>query len=846
MQLPATRTASIAYYRHAIASVAGSLAQREVERELARNDLFFLLVYVLGRRDLNHDWLFARCREVERQPDGHLDLWAREHGKDLADATPMLTFNRGWTTHGELEIGDQVYAPDGRPVTVLSVSERYHNNDCYRLGFADGGSIVAGAGHLWRVRRKRRQRVGDWRVGARRVDWDEEIIRTADLPNRADIGVIEAPLTGVAAQLPIDPYVLGAWLGDGTRCSPNITSGIDDADEMESILSSRGITVRRRVHSNSVTLVLGSGIRGKRGSSDFRNGLRELGIYREKHIPQVYLRASAHQRMMLLRGLMDTDGCCNNRGTAMFCSAKESLAHEVLELARGLALRPRLRRHVSKDHVSWRVAFQAHRDRNPFCFKRKAERAIAPSAHRYCQDVVYREKVSSVPTRCLQVDGGMYLAGRELIPTHNSSLITFGLTVRDILRDPEITVGIFSFNRPMAKAFLRQIKREFEGNEKLRQLFPDIIWENPHREAPKWAEDDGIIVKRRSNPKESTIEAWGLVDGQPTSRHFRLMVFDDAVTADSVTSPEMIQKVTRAWEAALNLTTEGGAIRYIGTRWHYADPYAEMIRRGAAIERRHPVTIDGTVDGEPVLWSRERVAQKRRDMGPYTFSSQMLLDPAADRTHGFKDDWIRYYQGASDFSGMNKYLLVDAANEKKKYSDYTAMIVVGLASDQNYYILDIVRDRLSLRERGDAVFALHRRWRPLRVGYERYGMMADVEYIRERQAQDNYRFEIIELGGQLPKHDRIRRLVPLFEGGRMHLPETLSKVDFEGRHVDLVRSFLDEEYRPFPVASHEDMLDALSRICDQELNVVWPKGPVPQERYVRKRERSRAASWMAA
>lgn len=164
---------------------------------------------------------------------------------------------------------------------------------------------------------------------------------------------------------------------------------------------------------------------------------------------------------------------------------------------------------------------------------------------------------------------------------------------------------------------------------------------------PKWSEDDGIIVQHTGNPKESTIEAWGLVDGQPTSKHFKLMVYDDVVTADSVTTPEMIEKVTNAWATSRNLTSEGGATRYIGTRWHFNDTYRQILERGAAIERRHPVTIDGTVDGEPVLWTRERVAEKRREQGPYVFSSQMLLDPAADRTQGFKEEWIRYYQGAA-------------------------------------------------------------------------------------------------------------------------------------------------------------------------------------------------------
>ena len=430
-----------------------------------------------------------------------------------------------------------------------------------------------------------------------------------------------------------------------------------------------------------------------------------------------------------------------------------------------------------------------------------------------------------------------------------SSIITFGLTIQDILNDPEITVGIFSYSRPIAKAFLRQIKTEFETNEMLRALFPDILWENPHRDAPKHSEDDGIIVRRKGNPKESTVEAWGLVDSTPVSKHFRLMVYDDVVTGESVSTPDMIQKVTTAWERSLALSTEGGKIRTIGTRWSHNDTYRTIIERGAAIERRHPATLDGTASGEPVLFSRERLAEMRQRMGPYTFAAQFLLDPAAERDQAFRDDWLRYFDpGEGSTDEMRKYLLVDPASSKKKGSDYTVMAVIGLAPDENFYLLDAVRDRLNLTERGDKLFGLHRKWRPERVGYEKYGMQADIEYVREKQRRDNYRFDVIELGGRLSKQDRIRRLIPIFESGRLYLPKSLWRVTIEGRREDLVTIFVEQEYKPFPVAVHDDFFDAISRICDEELGTTWPSATARREpdRYARARRRQRRWSQWAA
>ncbi len=448
--------------------------------------------------------------------------------------------------------------------------------------------------------------------------------------------------------------------------------------------------------------------------------------------------------------------------------------------------------------------------------------------------------------RCREVqaapDGFLDLWAREHF---KSSIITFGLTIQNILNDPEITIGIFSVTRPIAKAFLVWIKREFEGNERLRTLFPEIIWENPERDAPKWSEDGGLVVKRKGNPKEATIEAWGVVEAQPVSKHFKVMIYDDVVTRESVTSPDMIEKVTSSWADSLSLSTEGGVIRYIGTRWHQNDTYREILARGAATERRYPATEDGTETGASVLMSAETLALRRRQQGPYAFAAQMLLEPTADKQQGFREEWIQFHEGVGDGKGLNKYLLVDAANSKKRQSDYTAMVVIGLGADENYYLLDMVRDRLSLPERSDALFELHKRWRPLGVGYEEYGMMADIAHMEDRQKREVYRFEITKVAGRISKPERIKRLVPIMEQGRFYLPDVLGKVDYEGKWHDLVQVFLNDEYRSFPVPVHDDMLDACSRIFD--IPTLWPKSHAREERYaVRRRDRLRPISWQAA
>lgn len=438
---------------------------------------------------------------------------------------------------------------------------------------------------------------------------------------------------------------------------------------------------------------------------------------------------------------------------------------------------------------------------------------------------------------------------------YKSTIITYAKTIQDILAshgdDPlpewkgiEPTFGIFSCTRPLAKGFLRQIKREFESNTLLRSVFNDVIWENCHKEAPKWSEDDGLVLKRRSNPKESTIEAWGLVDGQPTGKHFTVLIYDDVVTIDNVRSPAMIAKTTESWELSTNLGSQGGMRRYVGTRYHFNDTYRSILSRKIVTPRIYAATKDGTPDGEPVLLDKETLAEKRRTQGPYTFACQMLLNPTADETQGFKRDWLRFHNG-SDGSGLNKYIIVDPANEKKQTSDYTAILVIGLGEDNNYYVLDMVRDRLNLTERADYLFRLHKKWRPLNVGYEKYGMQADIAYIKERMTRENYNFNIVELGGNLAKNDRIRRLIPIFEQGRLYLPNSLFRTDYQGSTHDLVDQFISEEYDAFPVPVHDDVFDCMARILDEEVNAIWPISYEEPERYSRKYNGSTGSAWSA-
>jgi len=281
-------------------------------------------------------------------------------------------------------------------------------------------------------------------------------------------------------------------------------------------------------------------------------------------------------------------------------------------------------------------------------------------------------------------------------------------------------------------------------------------------------------------------------------------------------------------ERSYNLGTTPGTKGMAGTRWHFNDAHRTVIERGTFVSREYPGRLGGTEEGASIVWSEETHQKKRKEQGPYTYAAQILLNPKADSSQGFKREWLKHWKSMRNVGGMNGYILVDAASSKKRGSDYTAMHVVGLNTDKKRYVLDMVRDRLNLKERADRLFALHRRWSDAglkiqQVRYERYGLVGDIEHLESRMEEENYRFRIVEVGGIASKQDRIKRLVPLFDRGEIYLPESLWTTDWQGTVVDLVRSFIEEEYMAFPFGLHEDSLDALSRIEEPDLRLVWPQ-----------------------
>ncbi len=393
-----------------------------------------------------------------------------------------------------------------------------------------------------------------------------------------------------------------------------------------------------------------------------------------------------------------------------------------------------------------------------------------------------------------------------------STIITYAGVVQEILRNPEICVCIMSYKAAAAQAFLSQIKNAFESNPVLLAAFPDILWtERNDHAGNQWSIKGGITVKRRSTRKEPTVAASGLVEGQLTGGHFDLLVYDDTVTLESVTTPEQSEKTTKAWSMSLNLGTDRSRHWYIGTRYAIYDTYAYMIKVGIH-ERRH-IAIDE--NGEPVYWPKKEVEERKTLMTTKEWASQILQQPTGEGELVFRPEWIQHYAELPGRDAMNVYILIDSANAKrtaKGGSDFTVMTVWGLARDKNYYLLDGVRDRMSLTERTACLFGLVERWAPSMTFWEQIGAMSDAAHVRERMDQTGWHFAITELHQTVPKDDRIRWLEPLFRGSRIWMPHHIWRRSVTGEAYDFVEIWEREEYLAYPSVTHDDGLDCMANL----------------------------------
>lgn len=336
--------------------------------------------------------------------------------KGLALDTPIPTTS-GWSTMGELNVGDRLFDMHGKPTTVRAISEIKHI-DCYRVAFTNGASIVCDGEHIWLAS------IGD-NAARNRTERGWESYEITDLYRAKQDGqpvvmpIVQA-LDAPTSDLLVDPWMLGYWLGDGAKANASVTCHADEVEDIQACIVASGYTVgsvRPDARSKAVSI----GVRGGLGKD-----LADLGVLGYKHVPDQYLRASAEQRLALLRGLVDSDGHVDaRRGRVRFVNTNKQLTDAVAELARSLGeIVHRVERDANGFGKTVRV-FEAcwMPTTCPATLSAKVAR-IRPRQIAPYRVVKSIERVDTVPTRCIAVDAPTrtYLAGEDMVPTHNTCI----------------------------------------------------------------------------------------------------------------------------------------------------------------------------------------------------------------------------------------------------------------------------------------------------------------------------------------------------------------------------------------------------------------------------------------
>ena len=404
-----------------------------------------------------------------------------------------------------------------------------------------------------------------------------------------------------------------------------------------------------------------------------------------------------------------------------------------------------------------------------------------------------------------------------------STILTGAEVVQKILRDPEVTIGVFSHTRPLAKTFLRSVKLLFEGSEFLKQLFPDILYQSPHTQAPKWSEDDGLIVKRKGFPRESTLEAWGLLDGMPTGKHYAHRIYDDVETADVVDNPDTVKKLIDRFDISQNLGTRFGTERIIGTTYSH-NGLLTYIRdkktiHGSLIYRTRikAATHDGTPTGIPVLLSQEQIDEKRSN--EYVFNCQQLLNPTPVGIRRLNGDLLIDIDPHFIPNNLFKFMVIDPAGDSKNgKGDAGSIIVVGVEPKiddigaSRVFLLDAAISPMRDTEATEEIVRMYlRNGSILQVGVEKVGMTTTEIHVANALAARGRHISLVN-----------RTLVLLKPAGRnkaQKIESALSWPLFNGKlYVStdvpgVYRDRLRTEMEKFPFW-HDDGIDTLAYFYD--------------------------------
>lgn len=382
-----------------------------------------------------------------------------------------------------------------------------------------------------------------------------------------------------------------------------------------------------------------------------------------------------------------------------------------------------------------------------------------------------------------------------------TSLFTIGGSLWSVVRNPNRRIGIGSDTLGRAKGFLSEIRQHAEARP-LQVYYPEVFYLDPRNQSPKWT-DQELLFKRTAVYKEASITAFGF-EPVPTGDHYEDIRLDDIVTPETTTTREQMDKTKAAFAMLTPIREPKGAeIRVAGTIYHYGDRYSEL-----KVDPSWRVFREPAEGGErglifPQKFSLERLAEIRKEVGPYIYSCQYLLDPIDPETAMFKRPWIQYYDTWRP-GPYRAYITVDQAYSLKKTADYTVVMQTRVDRDKNLYVADYIRGHIGMGDVVKAIFAIAERSPTLQaVGVEIQPNETETNsamaiMLREEMRRRSFFFNLKLIRPARDKVARASVLVPLFSNGCIYIRSHMTE--------------LEDELLRFPRGEHDDLVDCLAYV----------------------------------
>ena len=365
------------------------------------------------------------------------------------------------------------------------------------------------------------------------------------------------------------------------------------------------------------------------------------------------------------------------------------------------------------------------------------------------------------------------------------------------------------YGASLVKGFSKRI-RGIVRSEAYRALFPGVTM----------AADDASVDSWRVDGSNGVCTFTGLGGGL-TGKGGHLLILDDYCKSAEEADSEVYRDKT--WEGfAADLMTRqmppASIVIVTATPWHM-DDLTMRIRKKVASDGDfprfeqlvYPAIADEYDALFPELYDVRWYEQQRATLGSVRWSAMFLCNPIGEGQRLFRDEWLNFYSVAP--KDTENYIFVDTAGSKKrKNNDYLVMWVIGIGRNGNYYVLDGVRDKLNLTERTETFLRFVRKYRPRHTWWEQIGAQTDLEHVQLELERQGEHTPISPLGQKVSKEGRILWLQPLFEEGRIWFPDKMIRQQADGRMLDLISMFREDEYGVYPSVVHDDMLDCLANI----------------------------------